>query len=190
MSTTARQPFFWVTIAAAILLFQAFSLWTMGRPPICTCGTIKFWHGVVNSSENSQHIADWYSFSHIIHGFIFYGVLHLFLPHKSLGLRLALAMGIEAGWEILENSDLIINRYRTATMALDYFGDSILNSVSDSFMAMLGFLFAAVSPVWVVVAIAIFFEAGTAWMIRDNLTLNIVMLLWPVDAVRAWQAGL
>jgi hypothetical protein len=190
MSAGSRQISVWAAIIAGILVFQALSLSVMGRTPICECGTIKFWHGVVQSSENSQHVADWYSFSHVIHGFIFYGLLHLVLPHKSLGLRLALAMGIEAGWELLENSDFVINRYRTATMALDYYGDSILNSISDSAMAMLGFLIAARIPVWTVVGLAFFFEAGTAYMIRDNLTLNVIMLLWPIDAVRSWQAGI
>lgn len=190
MIAPARIAPRWLVPALGIILLQAMVLWWMGRMPICECGTIKLWHGVVNSSENSQHISDWYSFSHIIHGFLFYVLLHFLLPRGSLGLRLALALGIEVGWEILENTDMIINRYRAATISLDYYGDSILNSVSDTVMMAFGFVLAARLPVWTIVTLALAFEAGTAYMIRDNLALNIIMLLRPLDVIREWQAAL
>lgn len=161
----------------------------MGRTPICRCGYVKLWHGVVASAQNSQHIADWYSFSHVIHGFIFYGMLWLVAKKKPLGWRLTAAVAIEAAWEIVENSPAIINRYRSVTMAYDYYGDSILNSVSDIGFMMLGFLIARRLPVGATIAVAIIMELFTLAMIRDNLTLNVIMLVWPVEAIRHWQAG-
>lgn len=172
-----------VALTAAVLL-------AMGRVPICTCGEVKLWTSDVTSSDNSQHIADWYTFSHVIHGMLFYGLLHLVAPRLAMGWRAVAAVAIEAAWELAENSPWIIDRYREATIAAGYTGDSVLNSVFDIIWMLLGFWLALRLPVRASVALALAMEVVAALVIRDNLTLNVLMLLWPLDAVRAWQAGL
>ena len=172
----------------ALLAATATILLAMGRPPICTCGHVAIWHGAIDSG-NSQHLLDWYSPSHVIHGFLFCGATWLLFRRLPGRFRLLIAVMVEASWELLENSPIIIDRYRTATMALGYTGDSVLNSLSDISCMMIGFALARKLPVWATIALAIIFELLTLAVIRDNLTLNILMLLWPIDAIKQWQAG-
>ena len=183
------SPGVYILLGLGLVAATAATLLAMGRVPICTCGTVKLWTSDVLSSDNSQHIADWYTPSHIIHGFLFFGLTWLVARRLPLGARALIAIAIEAAWEIAENSPMIIDRYREATIALGYTGDSVINSVSDIAFMTLGFFFAARAPVWLTVILAVFFELFTGWLIRDNLTLNVLMLLHPLDSVRVWQSG-
>ncbi|HKX92581.1 MAG TPA: DUF2585 family protein [Sphingomicrobium sp.] len=171
-----------VAAAAAILL-------AMGREPICTCGTIELWVGGRDSPKTSQMLSDWYSFSHILHGFWFYAALWLVARRQPVEWRFAAALVVEAAWEIVENTSWIIDRYRTATAALGYNGDSVINSVSDILMMVVGFLAARKLPLWASVVVIVLLELVPLYVIRDNLALNVWMLLWPDEAIRTWQGG-
>ena len=186
MPAAFRRPkpllILFVVIALSVAILLA-----MGRPPICTCGTIELWGR--EGPTQSQMLADWYSPSHIVHGFLFYALLRWLFPGQNIERRFAVALVIEAAWEIVENTPWIIDRYREATIALGYSGDSILNSASDIAMMGVGFLAARRLPVWASIAAVALLELVPLIVIRDNLTLNVWMLLAPSDAIRAWQAG-
>ncbi len=166
-------------LAVAILAAGALALAAMHHPWICACGTVKLWYGGLNTSEGSQHLTDWYSWTHIEHGLIFYLVLWLVARRVPLSWRFVAAVVIEVAWEIVENSPWIIDRYRAETISLNYFGDSIVNSLGDVLSMMLGFLIAWRLPAWFSIAFALAVEVVLAVLIRDNLTLNVIMLLYP-----------
>jgi hypothetical protein len=185
MTASSRQrP---LLILAAVLVATFAIMWAMGRPLICNCGSIELWGEV--GLKQSQMLADWYSPSHVIHGFLFYALLAWLWPRAPIERRFVAALVIETAWEIAENTPMVIDRYREATIALGYSGDSILNSLSDIAMMALGFFGARKLPVWASVAIVLVLELVPLIVIRDNLTLNIIMLLAPNDAIRNWQAG-
>jgi len=161
--------------------------WT-GRSLLGPDGMFGWWDGNIWGSENSQRVADAYSFSHVIHGMGFYAFLWLVARRVPMRYRFVMALVLEALWELLENSPIIIDRYRAATIAQGYVGDSVLNSVSDVAMAGIGFVITKYSKIWVTVALIIAMEVGCLLWIRDNLTLNIVMLIHPIESLKTWQS--
>jgi hypothetical protein len=181
-----RYPWSIGAFLSVFVLTGCIEFW-MGRSPLGPDGRFGLWEGNIWSSECSQRLADPYSFSHLAHGILFFGLLWLVARKIPARYRFLVAVLIEAGWELLENSPLIINRYREATIALGYVGDSIMNSLSDIGMMSLGFLFASRARPWVSVAAVIAMEVGCALWVRDNLTLNIIMLVHPMEAIKAWQ---
>lgn len=183
-ASSRRRP---LLILAAVLAATFAIMWAMGRPLICSCGSVELWGEV--GPKQSQMLADWYSPSHIIHGFLFYALLAWLWPRAPIERRFLAALVIETAWEIAENTPMVIDRYREATIALGYSGDSILNSLSDIAMMALGFFGARKLPVWASMAIVLVLELVPLIVIRDNLALNIIMLLSPTDAIRSWQAG-
>ena len=195
MASTKLRPHrkAWAVTLALVALAVAI-LFAMDRPPICTCGEIELWHGVVQSSGNSQHVTDWYSPSHFTHGLIMYFLAWLLwrkwrlLGGRPAPFALPIAVLVEAAWEISENTPMVIDRYRAVTVSFGYSGDSIVNSAADIGWMVAGFVLATRLPAWASLAIAVAFELLTLWVIRDNLTLNVIMLIWPFEAIREWQA--
>ena len=180
-----------IIIALCIVLLTVLILFSMGRIPFCKCGVISVWSSDVMSSEQSQQLFDPYTFTHVLHGIIFYFILWgIFRKRLSPPQRLLLAIGIEGAWEIIENTDYVINRYREATISLDYYGDSIFNSVGDIIAMITGFIMAWKLPKKVTVAVVILIELALLYFIHDNLTINIIMLAHPIEALKVWQAGL
>ena len=179
-----------VAIVAAMVVAQGITLYLMGQPLICKCGYVKFWHGVAVSSENSQHLSDWYTPSHIVHGFLFYLFAWAVMRRASIIWRFALAVFIEAAWEVVENTSWIINYYRGNTVSLNYYGDSIINSVFDTLWMALGFVLAWRLPVLVTIALALALEAIAAYVIRDNLILNVITFIHPFESITAWQTAI
>jgi hypothetical protein len=181
----------WKIVAVTVIAVMAFTamveLW-MGRLPFCKCGTIRLWAGEIWSNENSQQFADPYSFTHILHGIILYALVWTVagtrLPVRT---RLVVAVMLEAGWEMLENSSFIIERYRATTVSLGYYGDSVFNSMGDICFMMTGFALAYKLPVRVTVIGAVLVDLVLLLWIRDSLALNIIMLIHPIAAIKAWQ---
>lgn len=193
MNTSATGWTAWERRALAmqilIVLAVPLTLRAWGHPWWCSCGSP--WPGSADvwSQHNSQHLFDPYSVSHILHGIIFYWGFTLMAPRSPALVRSLGAIVIEATWEILENTDFVIRRYREATTSLDYYGDSALNSLADVACCGLGFFLASRLGFWRSVAVSVFAELIMLFWIRDNLTLNVIMLIWPIEAIKAWQAG-
>ena len=187
--TSFMSTWVWAGGAAALVGLQALVLLWWGQPVTCACGTIKLWEGVVLGSGNSQHITDWYTFSHLIHGVIFYWLLGRFFPQMSLWAKFFLAVGVEVAWELLENTPLVIDYYRQQALAQGYVGDSVLNSVCDTVAMAVGFVAAWRLPRWVVIGGAVVLEAVTLYFIRDGLVLNVLNFAYQFDFIKNWQSG-
>lgn len=177
---------FWIIILLAVT--GALQYYGFHRTLLGPDGHFAWWSGDINSNENSQRFADAYSFSHIIHGLIFYMLLWIFARKVDVKKRFLIALVLEIAWELFENSSFIINRYREGTIAQGYFGDSVLNSLSDCLMMIFGFLFARMSKFWTSFVLFVLLEVGCLFWIRDNLTLNVIMLVHPVQSIRDWQS--
>jgi hypothetical protein len=169
---TNRTALWYSVFAATLVCTQIAVLHAFGQPFVAASGRILLWVNDPFSPDTSQQLADWYSFSHIIHGFIFFGLLQLAAPRLPLGARFIIAMGVEIAWELTENTPMVIRHYRQQALATGYRGDSILNSVSDVMMMSAGFFFASWASFRLVLVLAIGLEIFTACTIRDNLTLN------------------
>lgn len=188
-SAIDRQRIVAALALVALLLLAVAALRYQGRLWICSCGRVDMWSGNVDSSDNSQHLLDPYSFTHVLHGLIFYGLLAWTLPYLALPWRLVVATGVEALWEVVENSAFVIDRYRAATLALGYTGDTIVNSLADIACMAVGFWLARrLGFRWSALVFVVTEIALVLW-IRDSLILNIVMLLVPIDALKSWQLG-
>lgn len=175
------------TLFILFLILQAISLSAMGHPWICTCGFVKFWHGDVFSSQNSQQIADWYTFGHVNHGILFYAVAIFLAPRASFNFHAIAVSFTGLLWEVIENTNLIIERIRAVTMSLDYYGDSVINSVFDSIFMLGGVFLARRVPLWASAGFVLGSEVLTTALVRDGLALNTLMLIYPIEAVKAWQ---
>jgi hypothetical protein len=185
-SLNKRAVFFLFLILLAI---QGVALYVMGQPLTSESGVVELWHGIVKSPENSQQISDWYTYSHIIHGFLFYLVFSLLFPKLHPAIRLLFALGLEVAWEITENTPWLINHYRQQALAMGYEGDTILNSISDSLAMVIGFVIAWRVPVVITILVALALEFGVAYSIHDNLFLNVLNLIHQFDLIREWQSG-
>jgi hypothetical protein len=181
----------WVAAAVAVAAIGTAAAleFQMGRTPTYRHGPVRYWVGNIQSDQNSQQVSDPYTLTHVLHGVLFYGLTRATMGPSSVALRAVTAITAESAWEALENTDMVINRYRAGTVSLGYYGDSILNSVADIVACALGFLLAWRLPTRLSVAFVIGAEALLAVWIRDNLTLNIIMLVHPLDAIRRWQLG-
>jgi hypothetical protein len=188
-SRGAQELSLWLAAAVGALVIQAFALWAMGLPLICKCGAVALWHGNPSGPETSQHLTDWYTYTHIIHGFVFYLLLWLVVPRLPFALRFAFAIGLESAWEAIENTPFVMDRYRQSALARGYFGDSVVNSLFDTFATAAGFFLARLLPVWQSILLIVAIEMVLGYIIRDNLTLNIIQLIYPNELISNWQSG-
>lgn len=184
--TADKRPYYAVAvlIAVAVVILRL-----QGRVWWCQAGDLSPWSWEIWSTHNSQHIIDPYSFTHILHGVVEFWLIGLLLPRLALAWRFFIAVFIESTWEVVENTSYVIQRYREATMSLDYFGDSVINSAADILCCALGFWIAWKLRFWKSLGLFVLTELILILTIRDSLIINVIMLLWPIEAIKAWQVG-
>jgi hypothetical protein len=188
-SARAYTMSFWLATAIGAVVIQALALWAMGLPMICKCNAVALWHGNPSGPETSQHLTDWYTYTHVIHGFAFYFLLWLIAPSMEFAPRLVLAIGLESAWEIIENTPFVVDRYRQSALARGYFGDSVVNSIFDTIAAAFGFALARLLTTWQSMVLIVTIELVLGYMIRDNLTLNMLQLIFSSELISSWQRG-
>jgi len=184
-----KENAIYFSIIIFIILIMAIIEFSMGRLLICDCGYVSFWYNYANGPGNSQHLFDWYTFTHLIHGMFFYFILWFFFRKMPLEKRLILAVLLAGLFEVFENSPMMIERYRQTELALGYVGDSILNSVSDIFAMFVGFIIAKKSKIWITILIVLVIEISLGIIIRDGLILNVINLIYPTEFIGQWQSG-
>ena len=177
-----------LAVLGAVLIGATLYLW--GQPPICTCGEVRFWVGSVFSSGNSQHIADWYSLSHMVHGMLVVLVGRWLFPRVGLATLYLVAILTGVAWEIFEHTDFVLDRFRATTLYQGYIGDSVLNAVCDYLWMLLGFFIAHKAGQRLTLLFVVILEITSALTARDSLALTTLMVLYPVDAIEAWQQEL
>jgi hypothetical protein len=173
----------------AIIVLSGLILRSQGRLWTCACGEIYLWAGDVWTAHNSQHLFDPYVFTHALHGFLFFWGLSLVAARLWPVWQLGLAIFLEAIWEVIENAEFIIDRYRTATISVGYSGDTVLNSTGDIIACGLGFWLARYLGFRLSIVVFFVTELVLLMWIRDSLLLNVIMLLYPVEAIKIWQLG-
>jgi len=182
------KPWPWLGIVA-VFVVAALQLRNQGRSWLCSCGQFFLWAGDIWSAHNSQHLLDPYSFTHVLHGFVLCWLLALCIPRAPWAWRLCLALSLEAVWEVFENTEFVIQRYRDATAALGYHGDAIVNSLGDILICGIGFMIARQLRFWRSLLVFVVMELALIVWIRDSLILEVLMLIYPVDAIKEWQIG-
>jgi hypothetical protein len=183
-----RTAFTFVAISAGLFIAAILALW--GQPWICTCGEIHLWVGSIFHSGNSQHIADWYTLSHILHGVLIALAGRLFLPRLSFQWLFLIAVATGMAWEIIEHTEWVLGAFRATTINQGYYSDSVLNAVADYIWMLGGFFVARAMQTWQVIVMILVLELTAAFVARDSLTLSTIMLLFPVEALENWQQAI
>ena len=184
---TDRTTVFQIVAVGMVLLLMIVLLRAQGRLLLCACGHFEIWTSDTCSSNNSQQLFDPYSFTHVLHGFLFFYLVVLVFSRLRRGWQLVLALALEAAWEVFENSSFVIDRYRTATAALGYQGDTVVNSIGDLACALIGFLIARQVGIRGSLILFVLLELILVFWIHDSLLLQILMLIWPIETLKSWQ---